>query len=42
MNITNLKIRNVQHYLDWDTTLALFKEIPTLGRLNFVIGADLL
>ena len=36
-----MKIRT-QHYLDWDATLALFKEIQALGWLIFIIGADLL
>ena len=41
MNIINLKIRT-QHYLDWDATLALFKEIQALGWLIFITGADIL
>ena len=40
-NIINLKIKTL-HYLDWGTTLALFKEIQTLGWLIFVTDADLL
>ena len=42
MNITNLNIRNTQHYLNWGAVLALFKEIQALGWLNFVTGADIL
>ena len=41
LNIINLK-RWTQHYLDWGTALALFKEIQALGWLIFVTGADLL
>ena len=41
LNIINLNIRT-QHYLDWGTALALFKEIQALGWLIFVTGADLL
>ena len=42
MNIINSMRKITQHYLDWGATLALFKEIQTLGWLNFVIDADLL
>ena len=42
MNIINLKRKMTQYYLDWGTTLALFKEIQAFSWLNFVIGADLL
>ena len=36
LNFINLKREITQHYLDWDATLALFKEIQALGWLNFV------
>ena len=42
LNIINLKIRNIQHYLDYDAALIFLKEVQTLGWLNFVSGADLL
>ena len=42
LNIINLKIRNIQHYLDWGVTLAFFKEIQALNFLSFVTGADIL
>ena len=41
LNIINLKIRT-QHYLDWGTALALFKEIQTFSWLIFVTNVDLL
>ena len=40
LNIINVKKEITQHYLDWGTTLALFKEIQALGWLNFVTSAD--
>ena len=40
LNYINLKREITQHYLDWGTTLALFKEIQALSWLNFVTGAD--
>ena len=40
LNIINVKKEISQHYLDWGTVLALFKEIEALGWLNFVNGTD--
>ena len=42
LNFIHLNREITQYYLDWGTTLALFKEIQALGWLNFVTDADLL
>ena len=42
LNIISIKKGITQHNLDWDASLALFKEIQALDWLNFITGADLL